>query len=377
MKRILLFSLLFLSVSQLSVAQNKVSVIKASSILVDIRDGDNFNKGAWKIAPAANPDIYKTSSKSVTFYTDIDSISFEIDPKVGTYNFVILLNNKDSARTQIQYQIPYIDKLRKAKQYNISDERYIPEFTYQSQDDSTLVRIKRQFKLDSVAGHGNEISKILNLMHWVHNVVKHDGNSSNPTNKNAIDLIKVCKTDHRGVNCRMMATILNDCYLSMGIESRYVTCMPRETNFSDCHVINMVYSNDLNKWLWMDPTFDAYVMNEVGVLLGIDEVRERLISGKTLILSPDANWNRQFSQTKENYLDKYMVKNLYRLQCPVNSEYNLETIRDGKEITYVELLPLDGLEQTPQKSQYNNNKIGVKYIYYKSNNPDLFWSKPE
>ena len=34
----------------------------------------------------------------------------------------------------------------------------------------------------------------------------------------------------------------------------------------------------MKKWLWIDPTFDAYVMNEKGELLSIEEVRERLIS---------------------------------------------------------------------------------------------------
>ena len=81
-------------------------------------------------------------------------------------------------------------------------------------------------------------------------------------------------------------------------------------------------------------------MNEKGELLGIQEVRERLINDQTLILNPEANWNRLTSQTKEEYLNRYMAKNLYRLECQLISGYNTETWRDGKEITYVELLPL-------------------------------------
>jgi hypothetical protein len=205
-------------------------------------------------------------------------------------------------------------------------------------------------------------------MHWVHATVRHDGNSKNPKLRNAIDLINVCRTERRGVNCRMMATILNECYLSMGIKSRFITCLPRETEFDDCHVINMVYSNDLNKWIYIDPTFDAYVMNEKGELLGISEVRERLINGKPLILNPEANWNRTESQTKEYYLENYMTKNLYRLECPVKSEYDSETYTnyEGKKVIFLELLPLDGLVQTP-----------VSDTNFITNNPDYFWAKPE
>lgn len=272
-------------------------------------------------------------------------------------------------------QVSYLDKLKIAKEFSYSDNRLIPKFTYLSQEDSNLTKIRHDLKLDSIAGKANEISKILNILHWVHYAVWHDGEGDTPTSKNAIDLISYQKEASRGMNCRMMATILNECYLSMGIKSRLVVCMPKELKFEECHVINTVYSNDLGKWIWVDPTFDAYVMNEKGELLGIQEVRERLINDQTLILNSEANWNRLTSQTKDDYLNRYMAKNLYRLECQLVSGFNTETWRIGKEITYVELLPLDGLGQTPQKEEETKN--GVKYTKYRTNNPNLFWIKPE
>lgn len=382
MRKIKLGTLLLLLYSiQIANAQTKLPLIHANSTKMTIKDGKEIRKNWWTISPQIKVDVYTASSNSVTFYTDIDSIRFKINSEKDSCNFLVVLNRKDTALTQLRYRMPYLVKLKNAEKYNYSDNRFVPAFTYQSKENSSLVKIRRDFHLDSVAGKGNEISKILNLMHWVHNTVKHDGGSQNPTLKNAIDLIKVCQSEKRGVNCRMMATILNECYLSLGFKSRYVTCMPKETEFDDCHVINMVYSNDLNKWIWIDPTFDAYVMNEKGELLGLLEVRERLINDKPIILNPDANWNREQSQTKKNYLDNYMAKNLYRLECPVSSEYDTETVKEGKTVTYLELLPLDGLVQTPQKSEKQDLKSSQRtknsYIYYKTNNPNLFWSKPE
>ncbi len=374
-KIIILF--VFVILGQSVTAQKKLPVIKANSVNVDIRNDGNLRKNSWRIVPEEKLDVYTTSAKKVTFYTDIDSISFRIDPKIGKYDFIVLLNGKDSARTQIKYQPSRLDILKGAGKYNRSDKRFIPKFAYQSQDNADLKRIRTDLKLDSVAGNGSELSKIFNMMHWVHNLVKHDGNSDNPTLKNAIDLIKICKAENRGVNCRMLATILNECYLSMGIKSRHITCMPKETEFDDCHVINMVYSNELEKWIWIDPTFDAYVMDDKGNLLGIEEVRERLVKGLPLVLNADANWNRNTLQTKEGYLENYMAKNLYRLQTPVVSEYNSETWKKGKSVEYVELLPLDGIEQEPQKKAVINNETGVQFTYYKTNNPSLFWTKPE
>ena len=374
------FNILILIVLGISVqtlfAQGEQKIIKANSTHVDIRDGNTLQKGYWKINPELNPDIYTTSAKKVTFYTDIDSISFDVEPD-HHYDFIILLNEKDSARTRIVWEPSKLDILRKGSEYNSSDSRFIPEFKYQSQDNPDLVKIRETLRLDSIAGKGSELSQIFNLLHWVHNSVKHDGNSNNPKNRNAIDLLNVCKTENRGINCRMMATMLNECYLAMGIKSRYITCMPRETEFTDCHVINMVYSKDLNKWIWIDPTFDAYVMDDKGNLLSIQEVRERLIKGQPLVLNADANWNRTNLQTKEYYLDYYMAKNLYRFQVSLTNGYNTETSEEGKEITYIELLPLDGIEQNPPKSESANPKTGMKYVFYKTNNPDLFWKKPE
>ena len=87
-------------------AQN-VPVIKANSTKADIREDGKLTKGAWVISPAEKKDIYPTSGKRVTFYTDIDSISFAVDPAVGTYDFVILVNGKDSAHTQVKYDAGY------------------------------------------------------------------------------------------------------------------------------------------------------------------------------------------------------------------------------------------------------------------------------
>ncbi len=89
MKRTKLVTLLLLtSVVHLSMAQTKLPVIKANSVTVDIKEGENLNKGVWTISPKINPDIYYTSAKVVTFYTDLSSISFKIDPKVGEKIFL-------------------------------------------------------------------------------------------------------------------------------------------------------------------------------------------------------------------------------------------------------------------------------------------------
>lgn len=268
--------------------------------------------------------------------------------------------------------------LKKANNYNVADKRPLPTFMYQSSDNPNLMSLRKAFNLDSIAGNGSDDLKILNMMHWIHSLIPHDGNHENPVVKNAMSMIEECKRDNRGLNCRGLATVLNECYLSLGIKSRIVTCLPKDSLKidNDCHVINAVYSETLKKWLWIDPSFNAYVMNEMGELLSIEEVRERIIDNRTVILNPDANWNNQFILTKDYYLFSYMAKNLYILESPVTSEYNMETRESGRTYSYIQLLPLDYYQQSPDREEIKSEKTTSTTVTYKTNNPKLFWQVP-
>lgn len=374
MKQILAIILLVISVN--GYTQVSLPIIRAKSKKVDIKiDGvsiyGNLKKSWWQIMPNTKPDIYKADKLGsiVSFHTDLDSIGIEI--KEDTKFDFIILRKKDTAFTQIVYVEPYILTLKKAEIYDTEQKREIPQFTYLDKNDIHLKKIRTDFNLDSIAGEGDDISKLLNVMLWVHNLIRHTGSSDNPTLRNAIDLIRVCKTEKRGVNCRMLATILNECYLSMGFKSRMVTCMPKPLQFEDCHVINTVYLENEKRWIWLDPTFNAYIMDGTGRLLGIKEVREMLINDEPLFLNPEANWNGEFTQTKEYYLDYYMAKNLYRLEVPLHSTYNYETQENEKTLEYVQLLPLDGINQEPIINVHTNHNMTFKT--YITNNPTIFW----
>jgi hypothetical protein len=370
--------LMLLIVGQSLFAQQNLPIIRAKSKTVDIQDGDDFKKATWTISPDLKPDIYQTQSKKVTFYTDIDSITFKVIPN-QKYNFIILLNGKDSAYTQIVYVPGYLDILMRASEYNLDDKREIPVFTYQSSRDSNLVALKKAFNLDSIAGFGNETSKVINLLHWVHNTVRHDGlNESGIKNINAYSIVNTARAMNIGVSCGELATTLNDCYLAMGWASRKIYCFPKDSlrNDHDSHVINVVFLTSKNKWIWVDPTNNAYIMDEKGDLLSIEEVRERLILSKPLIINPDANY-RKNPITKEYYLDTYMAKNLYRIYCPLSSEYDYETWGRNKRVTYVYLLPLDYQIKGPYKSDdYFNPDLKTTFNNYYINNPKIFWQKP-
>jgi len=180
-------------------------------------------------------------------------------------------------------------------------------FSHAEPSDRLLSLSRVRFNLDSIAGVGDDISRIKNLLYWVHNSIRHDGgNGLAPGAINLRNTYDSARRDSCGYNCRALAICLTEALLSVGIPSRYITCLPKAWDTdNDCHVICVAWSESLGKWIWVDPTFAAYVTDENGLLLHPGEVRYRLQHDMPLVLNEDANWNNEWQETKEDYLDNY------------------------------------------------------------------------
>jgi len=370
MKRLLTLISLIL-ISSLSYSQIDKKVLKSNSKTLSIKENGILKKDEWTIVPEKRPDIYLTNYKNqnITFYSDVDSIIFLVEQN-NKIQFNVILNSKDTALTEIIYQRLFLEILKTASIYDTCRINKKIKFKYQSKNNSHLKSLRKYFKLDSIAGDGDEVSQLINLMNWLHNKVEHNGTNGNPKIKNAQSMLTVCSKEKRGLNCRGLAIAYNECCLSMGFKSRIIVCLPKDSlkTDNDCHVINSVFVNKLNKWIWIDPTFNSFVMDENNNLLGIQEVRDRLINNKYLKISSNANWNNKNKAQINEYLYNYMAKNLYYLQCPIKSKYNMETRKIWKvlanSLNYVTLIPKEC------------NKYFTNFIFKETTNPEVFWSNP-
>ena len=279
--------------------------------------------------------------------SDLDNIRKE-------KKFIALMN-----KIQV-YDKLYI--LQHAGGYEKENRDSLPKFTYQSATNRNLKEVKKYFNLDSIAGNGNEVEKMINLLFFVTHSIKYDGSNWALCEFDAIDFYNYHKATGKGINCRHKAMVLNELYLAMGFKSRYVTCMPENKDDFDCHVINCVYSETLGKWLWMDPSHGIYVTDEEGNLLSISEVRSRLINNQPLAV------NKETSKTKEWYLENYMAKNLYWIQCTNVSRFNTESRyrSAAKDLLYIALTPMGYGE--------GNQHLEDNVI---THDPDYFWEISE
>ena len=102
--------IILLLLGQISFAQQNVPLVKAHSQKISIKDGEQPVTKYWDyLSTTLKPVIYNISKinkkRRLTFYTDIDSISFDISPG-KKYDFKVLLNSKDTCYAQISTIIP-------------------------------------------------------------------------------------------------------------------------------------------------------------------------------------------------------------------------------------------------------------------------------
>jgi len=256
----------------------------------------------------------------------------------------------------IEKDILFLERLRAYADYENEtvNSKYV--FSYMDSSDTNLRKLRNKYKLDSIAGNENELDKLINLMKWVHKVLLHNGQSGYIKPANSLYLLECEKAKNKGIDCQMKAIILNEVYLAMGYSSRVVHCMGKGNNLIEHHVINMVYSKELRKWIYMDPTVGAYLKDGNGILLSIQEVRQKLIKGEKIILNNNA------ILPSDLYLH-YMSKNLFRFECPFRSEFNTES--NGNKNLSCHLYPKLYMDSSSKK----NGDIIVS-------NPDYFWAKP-
>ncbi len=260
----------------------------------------------------------------------------------------------------------YITLLNQHQAYSSKQDTSMPEFMYVEPSHYMLDSLRIKYNLDSVAGNGSETDQIIRLMRWAHYIAPHSTfNAIKPEKRNAFKIIDV----DGGVNCRMVGTVLNEAYLSLGFKSRLITCTPHSDDYKENHSLTIVYSNSLQKWLYMDPTWEAYFMDQDSTLLGPLEIRQRMANKEPLFVADNINYNGTKYLTNAGY-KWYMSKNLFRFYCTDSSEPGYETKKGIR--TFIHLYP-EGYHLERIGRTDTTRKVFIdKY----TNNKDYFFRKP-
>lgn len=198
-----------------------------------------------------------------------------------------------------------------------------PNFTYDNKNPN-FEKLKSIYPLLNIAGNGTDFSKAVNLLNWVssHNYHKGDFNENIPYN--AIELLNYSydRGAEQGINCVALATILSECLLSIGLKARRVFIMPCSPYDTDNHVVTQVFIHELEKWVMLDPTYNAYLTNEQGDPLSLFELRDYLANQKAVFFSKEAKYNDdEWTEESEKSVIEYYAKNLFYFQIYENSTF--------------------------------------------------------
>ena len=268
----------------------------------------------------------------------------------------------------------YVTLLQQTPPYDTLQQQSYPAFTYQPASDPQLVALRKTYKLDMVAGKGSDVERAIRLLDWFHQQVPHEDVRNIPV-LTAQSIIEHQQKTKGGQGCYPLAIGMNEIFLAMGFKSRVVICFSGlYPEPQGGHVINSVYIDSLQKWVYMDPQENAYIKDEEGRMLSIAEVRQRIINKEPLILNTTANYHN-VPTNKEEYLYQFMAQHLYRMICPLNSAYNTQTRSDNRLLQYVELLPAGSKD--PRVDMFETGvHSDYRVINYHTNNNRLFWQRP-
>ena len=249
------------------------------------------------------------------------------------------------------------------------------DFYYDNPTEDNLQKLRDMYDLETIAGKGSELTRIINLMSWVYSLAGHANEPKIPLERNSFTLIHLAKIEHQHNNCYMKTVILNEVYLSLGFYSRHTHLLPHSNEEEESHFITSVYSKSLEKWILMDPDFGAYVTDKKGTILGVSEIRKYLIEGepmKTIHIGRgkfEEKWLNLTNFIKGvNYL-WFLSEFIFKIRCPIKSMFNQESepVR-----TYFELIPNKYKEELLLDSKITQKDKRIFYI----SNEELFWQKP-
>jgi len=248
--------------------------------------------------------------------------------------------------------------------------------------------LKTKYPIVDVAGNGDDFSKAVNLLNWVSNNIYHMGNYSGSIPANAISYLSHAfgKDSSHGINCVGLSTVLSECLLSIGIKARKVFIMPCSPYDGDNHVVVQAYIKEMDKWIMLDPTLNAYINNEQGDCLSLLELRHHLADQTPVFFNSEAKYNDdEWTDESAKLNIEYLAKNLFYFQLSEISTFNDESDPTGPtKNRFITLCPhgfnpklvrISNVEY--RKRQYGEQPWMVQALEYERDSKYFFCSATE
>lgn len=245
----------------------ELPVIKAKTVRADYKIGNDRINGSWRIAPEITCDslfvtCFNDSYVPFTFYTDFDSISFDINPNT-IHEFYISLGDTTYAHTLVKGVKPRISILT----FDIENKN--PDYIFWYEDNRNnkyLDSLRAKYPIDNLIQNAkNDTEKAQLILNWVHRQWRHNGNNV-PIKNDAISILDEAKTG-KMFRCVEYGIVASACMNAAGLKARTLSLKTKDvetTKSGAGHVLLEVFLNDLDKWVLLDGQWDIMpVLNNV------------------------------------------------------------------------------------------------------------------
>lgn len=257
---------------------------------------------------------------------------------------------------------PSVISLKLSEPYQHDEKSSDIRFYYAPIFTPVFETYRRRFHLWKLAGKGSEVEKMIRLCQWVHDSIHHKGDAIPNVHRNLSDLMDATHRSGKPGNCLIQSICLCEALLSIGIKARYIKGYQRDNNSKQYHVFVSAWSKKLKKWIFLDPTYRAYVMDLEGQILSPAEIRINLINDVPMNVNDEADYNGDKNMAK-TYLKEFLAGNLYHLSANTISRDSTEEYRINYKGNWIVLTP----------ANENHYFYSAKVI----TDDSVFWQAPE
>lgn len=208
--------------------------------------------------------------------------------------------------------------------------------------DTPELRQLREYVLKQVdLSRHSDPELILAALEWVSIQWDHDGMNQPPPGTSSYQLLQNVKQGQR-YRCVEYGTVVADLLLSLGYPSRTLGIKTADVaygGFGQGHVAAEVWSNTLDKWIFIDPQFSMAATHQ-GRYLSFYEMYQLKREGRfeEIRFTPSPRYVERHKETPEELEKRYreFIGSYFGYM-------NIPYMRDGKQATLV--LPLEGKGQ--------------------------------
>lgn len=146
-------------------------------------------------------------------------------------------------------------------------------------------QLRAQYRLDAVAGEGSTFTRALRVMDWLTAHTWYCGYAPYRSTKNrtSLDTLRYAynRPFRRFINCAEKGILFADCLCALGIHAMPVWML----NEGYCHVLVQVWLEQENRWVVLDPSFNAYFTDTDGRALHLFDLHTRVRLGQAFTIA--------------------------------------------------------------------------------------------